>query len=261
MFVRKQVFGFNLFLLGCLLSFSVYSKAQPTTLRFYTELVAPFYWLDDNDQPQGAALDLARAVMDDSGLEGEIDHLPWARAYHDAVNYPDIILLTALKTKERIPQLQWLGKVHTANAFMVGLKEKQFPSITNLEQIKQYRVGSIRGYGAVNYLKQQGFTEGENLELLIQPEQLWSMLFMERIDFVLSNLTTGVFEIAAAGFDPDKVQNVFKIAPLTVDLEMATGNKTDPIIVETLRNSLLQLKKDGRYEAIMRKWKLIETLD
>lgn len=256
----NRLFGAYLLLASSLLCFPTAAETpSEPILRFYTELVAPFYWLDEKGSPQGAALELAIEIMNESGLKSEIEHLPWARAYHDTVNTPDVVLLTALKTEERKPRLQWLGKVHTARAYLVGLADTEFPAISNLEQAKRFRVGTIRGYGAATYLKQQGFEEGKNLELLLQPEQLWTMLFKKRIDFVLSNLSTGVFEIKEAGFDPNHVERIFHIEDLTVDLEMATGNKTSPEVVDALRKALQQLKSDGRYEAIMRKWKLIET--
>lgn len=259
MLKRNRFIEINLLLLSCFLSFSAYGRIQPAQLHFYTELVAPFYWLDEHGNPQGAAFELAQEIIKEIELESTIDHLPWARAFHDAVNSPNIVLLTALKTPERTSQLQWLGKMHTANAYFVGLADNIDKPITSLAQAKSYRIGTIRGYGAATYLKQQGFIEGQNLELLLQPEQLWTMLYKKRIDFVLSNLTTGDFEIKKAGFDPDQVKGIYRVDALTVDLEMATGNSTAPKIVEKLRQALQQLKNDGRFQAIMRKWKLDVT--
>lgn len=237
-------------------SFPVNSEEKSASIRFYTELVPPFYWLDENEKPQGAAFDLARALIEETQVTATIEHLPWARAFHEAVNTPDVVLLTALKTKERSSQLQWLGKIHTANAYLIGLQSNHNLTITNLEQAKAYTVGTIRGYGAANYLREKGFEEGVNLKLLSQPDQLWSMLYKKRIDFVLSNLTTGSFEIIDAGWDPAQVTGVFQLKELTVNLEMATGKETASATVNRLRKGLSGLKSNGRFQAIMRKWDL-----
>jgi len=74
-------------------------------LYFYTEIPSPYFWLDDENQPQDAAYDLALALMAHTNIKGVVEHLPWARAYVEATSKPDIVLLTALRTKHREKQL------------------------------------------------------------------------------------------------------------------------------------------------------------
>lgn len=253
---NKYFLGVAVFLTAFLNSPQVSSQEQPKTIRFYSELVAPFYWLDDNDRPRGAALDLANALIEETNIVATVEHLPWARAFYEAINTPDVVLLTALKTQERSAQLQWLGKVHTANAYLIGLTSNRNLTINNLEQAKGYKVGTIRGYAAASYLRSHGFVEGDNLELLTQPHQLWSMLYKKRIDLVLSNLATGAFEIREAGLDPDLVHGMYQLRELTVNLEMATGKGTTANTANSLRLALSKLKQDGRFQTIMNKWNL-----
>jgi len=243
------------------LFFSVFAqeiKPSHKLLHFYTEISRPYFWFDENNQPQGAAFDLALALMANTNLNGVVEHLPWARAYVEATSRPNIILLTALRTDIREKQLQWLGTIHTAQAHLVALKDNSKIQLTRFEDAQKYMVGTIRGYGAANFLVANGFIEGKNLELLSSQKQLWSMLFKGRIDLVLDNLTTSRFEVLSAGFNSEDVESLINIEALNVNLEMATGHFTDKLTADRLRIGLQQLKNNGTYQEIMEKWGLAE---
>lgn len=245
----------------CSLFMNVFAQEQKNedkVLRFYNEISPPFFWLDDNNQPQGANYDLAMALMAHTKLKGVIEELPWARAVVEAANKPDIVLLTALRTELREKQLQWLGTVHTAQAHLLAMKKNSNIQIIDFEDAKKYMVGTIRGYGAADFFINKGFVEGENLKLLSSQTQLWSMLFKGRIDLVLDNLTTAQFEINRAGVSIEDVNSLMSIDALKANLEMATGHLTDPATTERLRMGLQHLKNNGEYQRIMEKWGLAE---
>ncbi|WP_343857628.1 substrate-binding periplasmic protein [Aliiglaciecola litoralis] len=247
--------------LGC---FGVNSKEKPVSpvspeplsspLRFYTELAPPFYFLDPQGKPQGASLELAHALMAETQIPGRVIQLPWARAFRLALNEENIVLITALRTPARESKLQWLGRVSTPEAYLIGLADNPAAEVVSLEQAKNRIVATIRGYGSASYLQQQGFVEGQNLELLVTTKQQWSMLYKRRVDLVLSNIVTGRFEIRAAGLDPNQIVGIHRIDDLTTELDMATGLKTDEKTVNALRQGLKNLKENGRLQAIMLKW-------
>ena len=245
----------------CSLFISVFAqevKNADKALRFYNEISPPYFWLDDNNQPQGANYDLAAALMAHTKLKGVIEQLPWARAVVEATSKPDIVLLTALRTELREKQLKWLGTVHTAQAHLLAMKENSNIQIVDFEDAKKYMIGTIRGYGAADFFISNGFVEGRNLMLLSSQTQLWSMLFKGRIDLVLDNLTTAKFEINRAGFNVEDVNSVMSIEALKANLEMATGHLTDQQTTERLRKGLQQLKDNGEYQRIMENWGLAE---
>jgi polar amino acid transport system substrate-binding protein len=243
------------------LFFSVFAqepKPAHKKLRFYTEVSRPYFWFNENNQPQGAAFDLALALMAHTNLVGVVEHLPWARAYVEAASKPNIVLLTVLRTKNREKQLQWLGTIHTAQAHLLALKDNSKIQLIRFEDAQKYMVGTIRGYGAAEFFTNNGFIEGKNLMLLSNQTQLWSMLFKGRIDLVLDNLTTARFDILNAGFNSEDVKSLINIAALNVDLELATGHSTNKKTTVRLRIGLQQLKNNGSYQQIMEKWGLAE---
>lgn len=245
--------GLTLTLLIC--SFGLSANDQPT-LRFYSEIAAPYYWLDDEGQPRGASFDIASALIKEIQVKATIEHLPWARAFHQAVNEPNVVLVSALRTANREKLLQWLGKVHGVRASMIRLNRNQHISVDSVEQAKQFVVGTVRGYGSANYLLEQGFVEGENLVLVGSTGQLWTMLYLGRIDLVLSNQQSGYYEIESAGYDPSVIEAIFNVQALDIELQMATGHMTSSSVAKQIRSGLQALKERGELQRIMDKWNL-----
>ena len=241
--------------LACLV-LSPSADAERDVFRFYSEIAAPYYWLNEDDSPQGVNYDLATGIIDLLSLEATIEHLPWARAVHEAQQNPRVVLISVLKTPERQSQLQWLGHVHNVGASIIGLSSNSDIQLSQLAQAQASRIGTIRGYAAAEYLVNNGFTETKNLVLVSNSEQLWKLLFRKRIDYVLTNQTTARFELSNIGFDPQQVTVVLPIDALQLELQMATGHQTSLADASKLRGALEQLKANGEYQRIMQKWGL-----
>lgn len=243
-----------LIFIGCM---TCSARAEPPVIRFYSEIAAPFYWLDEHGEPQGASLDLANAITDLTGITATVEHMPWARAYYEATHHPNVVLTSVLKTPERESEFQWLGLVHVARASFIRLNSQRDIQVASLDQARRYRVGTIRGYGSANYLLEQGFVENKNLYLATNTEQLWSLLYSKRIELVLSNLVTDRYELASIGLDPDKITELYNVEALNLQLQMATGRDTPQSTVDAIRAALYTLKSNGEYARIMHKWGLL----
>lgn len=250
-FIRK-----GLVVLLALIGFEVKATEAQNILRFYSEIAAPYYWLDENGEPQGVNFDLAKSLIELTQVNATIEHLPWARAIHQAANEPNVILISALRTSSREPLFQWLGEVHSVRASLIRLAKNKHIKLTSIEQAKQFLVGSVRGYGAANYLLKRGFIENDNLALVSSTEQLWTMLFKGRIDLVIANVQTGKYEIQSVGLDASEIEPIYDVDELNFQLEMATGLNTNAQVVETLQTGIIALKANGEYQRIMQKWKL-----
>ena len=236
------------------LSLSAYASANH--IYFLTETTPPYYWIDKDGKAQGVNVDLANALKPLLPFSSSLEHMPWARAYHEALKKPDFVLLSLLKTPKRESQFEWLSKVNHLQAALIRLKQRDTANVTSLNEAKNFRIGSIRGYGSAFFLQQKGFEENKNLALVAEPEQLWKLLYMERIDFALANFETGQYEISEAGFNPNAVTSEYVIEALDAELFVATGLKTKPDKVNALRNAISILKANGEYARILKKWGL-----
>ncbi len=229
------------------------SSAEPT-IRFYSEVTAPYYCLEDDGSATGLNVDIAKAIAGELNIPPKIEHRPWARAYTDAVNKPNVVLVSVLKTRKREPELQWLGLLHKVRASLVSHKGNQPITVTSLQDAKKYRIGAVRGYGSADYLLSQGFVEGRNLVLLPSTEQMWSLLYNNRLDLVVANIITDRYEIESLGLDFTEIDEIYDIADLSLELHIATGHKTDAHIVSQLKSAIQTLKSSGEFAQFLSKW-------
>jgi polar amino acid transport system substrate-binding protein len=223
---------------------------------FVGQAVPPLIVMDENNHKSGALVELAQALIDYTKITASIEILPWARAYEMGLNDANVVLLSVIKTKNREPQFQWIGKVHQARAHLISLKNRPEIHITKLADACSMRVGSVRGYGSAAHLVNNGFEEGSNLVLASNTEQMWGLLFNDRVDLVLSNFETSPYEIKSVGYDPQQVTDILEITALTNELQFATGHNTPRPTVEKLTEGLAKLKENGTYGAIKSKWGL-----
>lgn len=232
--------------------------AQDNThqIQFYSEVAAPYFWLGNNSEPKGASVDLAAELSKRIPYQTSLEEMPWARAFQETISKPNVVLLSLLKTKQREADFQWLGQYHQVRASLVRLSQRSDIQPNSLEEAKQYRVGTIRGYGSADYLQSKGFEEFKNLVLLPGTTQLWPMLYEKRIDMVLANLVSDRYEIASIGLDPTKIQEALELSDLTLDLQIATGLKTSPEVTNAIQNAILNMKQDGVFAEILQKWGL-----
>lgn len=230
--------------------------ASPNHVYFLSEITPPYYWIDKNGKAQGVNVDLANALKPLLPFSSSLAHMPWARAYRETLEKPNLVLLSLLKTPERESQFEWLGEVNHVQAALIRLKQRDAASVTSLEEAKGFRVGSIRGYSSASYLQQEGFEENKNLALVAMPALLWKLLYMGRIDFALANFETGKYEISDAGFNPNDATSEYIIEELDADLFVATGLKTKSDKVNSLKDAISILKANGEYARILKKWGL-----
>lgn len=240
----------------CLSALFSSAGAFAQEIRFVGEDTIPLLYENEKKLKVGAMVELAQALSAYTGLKSKIEILPWARAYETALTEPNVVLLSALKTPLREPELRWIGKVLEAEANLIGLTTRTDIKINNLDDAKDYIVASVRGYGSARYLLRQGFSEKYNLILTSHQSQIWRLLFSKRVDLVVANLKFGQYEAEHLELDPAMMHSKFQILELKNELHFAAGRVMPEETAELLQQGLTALKQNGSYEAILKKWGL-----
>lgn len=225
-------------------------------LIFVAEDLPPFHYLDDENTPKGALVDIVNAIAKQGNLDIRIDILPFARAQQQTKQQANVFMFSLLKTPSRANSFQWVGQTYKTKAYLVGLKNRNELKLTTLDEAKKFLVGTIHGYYSETYLLDHGFDPTTNLSLSVQYEHMWQKLFKDRIDFVLTNYIALDREIKSLGLDPQAVVPYLELENFPNELYIATGLTTEKITVDNLHTVLEQIKTNGTYQKILNHWRL-----
>jgi len=236
-----------------LVFYSAVCHANPVT--FIAEDLPPYHFKNPQGEAQGALVDIAKAVLKGTALTATFEIMPMARMFQQQQANPNAIMLSLLKTPNRNSQFKWLGKVYFADAYLVSLRSHN-DEVIHLNFAKEYKVATIRGYSAQAYLEAQGFTESENLVLVSYYQQLWRMLYKNRIDFVVTNTLTLENELKRTGLDPSLITKRIHLDELPSSLHFAASKQLNPQTAKIITDRLNAIKESGEYQQILNKWQL-----
>lgn len=157
------------------------------TLRYLTEH-SPFGSKQDrHGNAYSVSAEFVTIVKQRLGERGNIEILPWARAYEIAVSTPDIALLETIKTAEREQRFKWVGPILRYPVNLYGRKETM-PAQASLATILQdYVVCETRHTGIVLELLSMGFVVDENLIITRQAGDCYEMMSKNRADLTAIN--------------------------------------------------------------------------
>ncbi len=231
----------------CLLLFS--QTAMSGELKFFSANFPPYTYPTEKGGA-GAIHDVVLEIIKRNQYKNKIEFIPWARARFEAENNPDIVLIPLARTKEREEKYTWLLHVLDDPYVIVALKESKV-DISTLESSKKLKIGILTGSVADALLRELGFT---NLEVASNDVQNVKKLKLGRIDAWVAPLS-GLSQYKK---DADMDRKDMRVgAELTVLREYVGASKAlDKEQVLRWQKTFAEMKKDGSYQAIMKKYGL-----
>ncbi|OUR60915.1 hypothetical protein A9Q74_11520 [Colwellia sp. 39_35_sub15_T18] len=230
------------------------STTTSQSLRVVTEDLPPLQILQKNGQITGVMVEVVETLLKKAAIDGKVEIFPWARSYQIAKEHKNTLIFSMFRDESREQKFQWLGKLLTINSYLVALKSNNDFNINTIEDAKKYSVGSVREDLAEHYLEKHGFVENKNLYLSSDYKVLWHMLYSGRTDLAFTNDILWRHELEGTGLDPSKIQFVYQIPNFAADLYLAASLDIDKVTIERLKSALAQMKANGEYQTILRKW-------
>ncbi|NQZ88183.1 MAG: transporter substrate-binding domain-containing protein [Saccharospirillaceae bacterium] len=237
-----------------LLLFLVTNFAQSQSLLVVTENVPPLQIYKDGKLNGGLAVELVQAIFKEANLTPEFQVYPWPRAYHLALTQKNTLIFSITKSPARNSEFIWIGKLYSLQPNITKLKSAIDVNISSPKDINSYKIGVSRGDYGESYLKSIGLRQGDNLYLTVKHENLWKLLYSNRVDAVFTNLVTAKSEIQQAGLDFNKTIIEYKIEGLASDIYLAANRKTDKKIIKQLQRAFQKIKSNGVYQKIINRW-------
>ncbi|MBZ9791249.1 transporter substrate-binding domain-containing protein [Rhizobium sp. 3T7] len=144
-------------LLVTLLSISASTQAIAAGVILATEEYPPFSYRDGK-AIKGASVEQVEKVMKDAGIDYQIAMMPWARAYNLAQTTPMSCVFTTAHSETRDPMFKWVEPLLVDRNILIT-RSGSGVTAKNLEEARQYTVGTQREDYTEVTLKENGFTK------------------------------------------------------------------------------------------------------
>lgn len=217
-------------------------------LTIITEEYPPLSYKKE-DILTGSSIEVVREILRRLSQPDNIKMLPWARGYNLLKTRPNVVLFSTARIKERESLFHWVGPLCISRSGFYA-KRGAGIQINSLEDAK--KVGSIATYkddAREQILKAWGFT---NLDSSNSPASNLKKILSGRVNLLFFD-NLGLPEIVKqAEADISDLELVLPINE--VNLFIAFSKGTSVKIVERWQKSLDDMKQDGTFEKISRKW-------
>lgn len=242
--------------LGWALLLAMLSSAQAEEpLRVVTEELPPYSMLRDG-KVTGMSTEVVEAILKQAGLSAPIQSMPWARTYDIALHAENVLIYSLTRTVEREALFQWVGGIASSQLYLYSLAAR--PIVLNsLEDARAYQIGTVKNDVSEEFLVNQGFEVGRNLQSSNKYESNYEKLKLGHIDLWVSNELNAHYLARQSGTDP-----AYRLVPSlwvpqlshTEGLYLACSLNTPAATVERLRAALRAIKANGEYAAIVKRW-------
>jgi polar amino acid transport system substrate-binding protein len=223
-------------------------------LTILTEDDPPMNFVE-NGAITGLATEIVREIERRQGLSEPIRLVPWARGYAIALSKPNVVLFATMRTEQRKGLFQWVGPL--SSSFETGFYARagSHIKINSLEAARKLGpIGVTRSYYTDQILTEKGFT---NLDRSTSQIMMFKKLIGGRIDIMVSDNVTVLSMIRSENIEKNAIELVYPF--FTSEYYIAFSMKTPKPVVMEWQKTLDDMKRDGTYGALSRKWLPNET--
>lgn len=242
------------------LLFTVLACLAPHTvtaneIRIVTEELPPYNMTLDS-RLTGMSTEVVQAVLQEIGVQASIQSMPWARAYDIALNAENVLIYSIVRTAQREKLFKWVGNIAPMHWYLYAKPGRPI-QLNNLDDARQYQIGTVKEDVGEQYLVSRGFSLGKNLQSSNKYAYNYEKLKYGRVDLWVANELNALYLVRQAGDDPARMlRPALSLPDLGGDdgLNMAFSLKTSDALVERFRQGLQAIRGNGRYAVIARKW-------
>jgi len=220
----------------------------PAELQFLTEEYPPITFRKDG-KVTGLATEVVEEIQRRTDSKAPIQVLPWARAYQTALSDPNTVLFSVTRTAERESLFQWVGPLVSQKTSFYALRGTKVKVNSLADAKKLDPIIVVRDYYSEQFLKGEGFT---NMDLVANPEQMVKMLMAGRRPMMASDNLLLPALLENAGAKREDVESVYTF--MESKLYIAFSKNTSSATVAQWQQALDNMKRDGSYAKIYKKW-------
>ncbi|WP_185151470.1 transporter substrate-binding domain-containing protein [Peribacillus simplex] len=235
-----------LFFFGCFFPFAVHSEAQKVIRVAGDNNFPPFEYLSDSGVYTGFNVDIMNAISIETGIRFEYYPMPWNEAVQ-AMRSGRVDAIQGMKyNQEREEIYDFSAPYFTSSQGIFVLKDNMY--IRKIEDLKGRKVAVQKGdvaSGLLSKVDRLQLVETNNQQEAVQS------LIDGKVDAFIGNRITGQYFL-----QKNEQQSLIKIVGESLDttnyaLAVMPKNKE---LLTLFNQAISQIKKDGTYEKIEKKW-------
>lgn len=234
----------------CLLVSTVHAASDPLVLQFFTHELPPLNF-SENGETLGLCSDIVRELQKRTNMTAPLTVVPWARGYQLATKLPNTALFFTTRTAERESLFQWVGPIVnvSSNFYAKAGSSLKIDSLADASRVKHIIVH--RGSHHEQALTKLGWN---NLISVNTPDDAVRTLLRQENDEALTLLTAASIPsiLSKRGFAVDAAKPVY-LARKSQGY-IAISKSTSPEVAIKLQKALDDMKRDGSFAAIYKKW-------
>ncbi|MCP3923480.1 MAG: amino acid ABC transporter substrate-binding protein [Desulfobacterales bacterium] len=209
----------------------------------------------ENGKLVGLSIELFHTIQKELKIKNRIHVYPWARAYKLATVEKNVLIFSIARVPSREKLFKWAGKIVRIKQDFYKLKSNKDININSIEDIKPFRVGVPRNDSRHQFLIKNNFRK---IHTVIRQQQAVKMLFKNRVNLIIEDPATLFYLTKKSNLDPLKLENVYSIKEMEVDLYFAFSKKTSDHIVNQFKFAFEKIRQTSAYNKIMKKYGLIK---
>jgi len=155
-------------LIICVLLWTSLAGAEEITV--VTEILPPWQTTDGRTV-SGIATEIVEAALREADVEFHIEVYPWSRAYRLAMEKPNILIYSIIRTQERENLFKWAGVIGSVKEHFFHLANRDDIRLSNVQDAQKYLTIIPRDDFRHQFLVSKGFQEKLSFHLVNQQEQ------------------------------------------------------------------------------------------
>lgn len=247
----------KLVLLGLLLLCVQHVGAQSNIDNFLllTEEYPPLNFAK-NGKLQGISIEAMNLMLKSVGAKKRVEETllwPWARSYETVLKQKNSALYVMGRTEARDKLFKWVGPVLPSRIVLLARRDKHLKvnSIQELNQ-KNLRIGVVREDIGEQMLLKKGLNPEKIVERNNSSLNTAKMLDADRLDLWAYEEIVAYWKLRELGLSPDDFEVVYTL--LEQQYYFAFNKDTDDALIQKLQRALDELKANGVYSAILKKY-------
>ncbi|WP_018151452.1 substrate-binding periplasmic protein [Leeia oryzae] len=241
----RQIVG-SMFVFCCLVPASHASKPR---ISFYTEEYPPLNF-SRQGTPDGLVVDVVNVLSRKTGTNISVTLVPWARGYRLAQLKPNTGLFATTRTLERERLFQWVGPLTTTvTSFYALSRNENYRHLTMADAKRMDNIGVPLDWASYQVLEKVGF---DNLAAVSDPQVMLKLLRSGRVPLIVADQQNMPALLKAENMTSDQVTAVLPF--IRNSTYIAFSLQTSPTLVKSWQKALNQMKHEGTYQVMFKKW-------